>query len=555
MDHAHGVLDGHELLAAALEVALGAAEGGQDQGAGAGDDVGAVELGRDVHREAGAAHGGLGDLGVGGGGDEVAAHGEEDLGVAVAQGADGPYDVVAVLAGRGEAELLLQGVQEGRGGALEDAHGAVALHVRVAADRADARAGTADVAAQQQEVDHFSDRGHGVLVLGEAHGPADDGALGGQDEAEGLVDLLAGEARRGEGLVPVGGAGGGRELLVAVGVFGDEVLVDRALGLQDELVQEPEEGLVAAQADLQEQVGESGALEHALGGLRVLEARQARLGQRVDTDDLRAVGLGLLQGGEHARVVGAGVLPGDDDQVRLVEVLEQDAALADADGLGERGARGLVAHVRTVRQVVRAELAGEELVEECGLVARAPRGVEEGLVGGTEGGELLGDDVEGTLPGDRLVVVGALGQVHGVGEAALLAEPVAAAAVQVGDRVRGEEVRGDPAQGGLLGDRLRAVLAELRRVPVLRLGPGAARAVEAVLLVDAQEGQRGALHSHLLLGDAQGVPDGGQPGRGALRLDDLRRVLDRIALGRLAGHHGTPSHARMKYVGESRMRR
>ena len=86
-----------------------------------------------------AAHGRLGDLGVGGGGDEVAAHGEEDLGLAVAQRADGPYDVVAVLARRREAELLLQGVQEGRGGPLEDAHGAVALHVAVAAHRAHAR--------------------------------------------------------------------------------------------------------------------------------------------------------------------------------------------------------------------------------------------------------------------------------------------------------------------------------------------------------------------------------------------------------------------------------
>ena len=169
-----------------------------------------------------------------------------------------------------------------------------------------------------------------------------------------------------------------------------------------------------------------------LGGLRVLEALQAGLGQRVDADDLARRRLGLLQGGEHARVVGARVLPGDDDQVGLVEVLQGDAALADADGLGQRGARRLVAHVGAVRQVVGAELAGEELVEERGLVAGAARGVEEGLVGGAEGGELLGDDGEGALPGDGLVAVGALGQVHRVREPALLAQPVAGAVGQVG---------------------------------------------------------------------------------------------------------------------------
>lgn len=102
--------------------------------------------------------------------------------------------------------------------------------------------------------------------------------------------------------------------------------------------------------------------------------------------------------------------------------------------------------------------------------------------------------------------------------------------------MRGEEVGGDPAQGGFLGDGFGAVLAELRGVPVLGFGPGTARAVEAVLLVDAQEGEGGAAHAHLLLGDAQGVSDGGESGRGVLRSGYLRRVLDRIAFRRLAGH-------------------
>lgn len=504
--------------------------------AGAGHGVRAVDLGGDVDGEAGAAHRGLGDVRVGGGRDEVAAHGEEDLGVAVAQGLDGADDVVAVVARRGDPELRVEGVQEGGGGALEDAHGAVALHVGVAADGADAGAGAADVAAQQQEVDDLADGRHGVLVLGEAHGPADDGALRGEDHGQGLLDGPAVEAGGGEGLCPVGLAGGGGELLVTVGVLPYEGLVDGAVGLQDHLVEEPEEGLVAADPDLEEEVVECGAPDHAERGLRVLEPLQAGLGERIHRDDLRAGRFGLLQGGEHPGVVRAGVLTGDDDQVRPVEVLQGDAALADADGLRQCGAGGLVAHVGAVGEVVGAEFAGEELEQERGLVAGAARGVEERLVGGAERAQLLGDDVEGALPGHRLVPVGALGEVHRLGDPALLAQPVPAAGGEVGDGVRGEEVGGDPAQRRLLGDGLGAVLAEFRGVPLVALGPGAAGAVEAVLLVDLEEGLRGAPHAHLLLGHEQAVGDGGQPGGGVLGRLDLRRVLDRVTRGRFGGH-------------------
>src|SRR5690606_34365775 len=47
-------------------------------------------------------------------------------------------------------------------------------------------------------------------------------------------------------------------------------------------------------------------------------------------------------------------------------------------------------------------------------------------------------------------------------------------------------------------------------------------------------------HAHLLVGHAQGVPDRGEPGRRSLRLADLRRVLNRITLGRFRGHRALP---------------
>ncbi|GAA3068675.1 hypothetical protein GCM10020000_61400 [Streptomyces olivoverticillatus] len=254
----------------------------------------------------------------------------------------------------------------------------------MAAYGADVGAGAADVAAQEQEVDDFLDGGDGVFVLGEAHGPADDGAPGGEDHAQRGFDLFAAQSGGAQGLVPVGGAGGALEVGVAVGVLGDEGGVDGAFGFEDEAVEEAEEGLVAAEADLEEEVGEGGAAAaeaaDVLGGF--LKRSRPASGSGLTVMIFVPLGFGLFQGAEHAGVVGAGVLSGDDDQVGLVEVLQQDAALADADGLGECGAGGLVAHVGAVGEVVGAEFAGEELVEEGCFVAGAAGGVEDGLVGG-----------------------------------------------------------------------------------------------------------------------------------------------------------------------------
>ena len=147
---------------------------GQDQRLAAVHDVRAVELGGDVHGERGVAHRVLGDLGVGGRGDEVAAHREEHPGLAVAQRPDGVDGVEAVLARRVEAELVAERVEEVVGHPLPDAHGAVALDVGVAAHRAQPGARLADVALQQGDVDDLLDRGHRVVVLGDAHRPAGD---------------------------------------------------------------------------------------------------------------------------------------------------------------------------------------------------------------------------------------------------------------------------------------------------------------------------------------------------------------------------------------------
>lgn len=83
--------------------------------------------------EAAVPEGGGGEAGVGAGLEEVAAEGEEDFAGLAVHGEDGLYGIVAVLAGRGDAGFAIEGGEEGFGHFLEDADGAVALNIGVAA--------------------------------------------------------------------------------------------------------------------------------------------------------------------------------------------------------------------------------------------------------------------------------------------------------------------------------------------------------------------------------------------------------------------------------------
>ena len=199
-------------------------------------------------------------------------------------------------------------------------------------------------------------------------------------------------------------------LVEARAVRCDEVAVEHGarrevLGFQQQPAEPREQRHVAAEPDLDELVGDRDAVaDDAVHLLRILEPHQAGLGQRVDGDDLGAVGLCLLQDRQHAGMVGARVLTGDQDAVGVRDVVDGHRALADADGFGERGPRRFVAHVRAVGQVVGAEAAYQQLVEERGLVAGAARGVEHASSGLPRAVEVLGDQPVGVVPLDGPVV-------------------------------------------------------------------------------------------------------------------------------------------------------
>ena len=107
-------------------------------------------------------------------------------------------------------------------------------------------------------------------------------------------------------------------------------------GPQQVLHDAPQHGHVAVDPDLQMQVGNGCAgtqqRTHGFDGvheiLRILEVAQARFVQRIDGNDFSPVSLGDLQSREHSRVIGAGVLPHNQNDLGFVNVIERYRAFA-----------------------------------------------------------------------------------------------------------------------------------------------------------------------------------------------------------------------------------
>jgi hypothetical protein len=89
--------------------------------------------------------------------------------------------------------------------------------------RAWASAGSANVTAQEQKVDHLLDGGHRVSVLGQSHGPtADDGASI-QGNFCCCADLVPAQATACENVFPTRRTQTGGEVVIANGVLMDEI--------------------------------------------------------------------------------------------------------------------------------------------------------------------------------------------------------------------------------------------------------------------------------------------------------------------------------------------
>ena len=433
-------------------------------------------------------------------GQEIAAHGKEYLRLPLVHRKNAVHHIVAVFARHVEVVMPFQGLQQSHRWLLENAHRPVALNVRVAAHRAGSSAGFADAAFRQKQIDHLLDRGHRFPMLRDAHRPAgNDPPLVTQQAGEGL-NLRAGEAAFCHQHLKVLGQNMRPPPLKPVRGRPDERFIPNRLRIpQQQLRHGLEEREVATHPDLQVEVGQRGfAAEHPAHLLRVLERHEARLDERVDGDNLRPAAMRLLQGGEHAGVVRAGVLAGDEDDLGLFEVLEFHTAFADAEGFAERHATRLVAHVAAVGQVVRAEAADEELVQKSGFIARPAGGVENGFMGMGQTPEPPRHLLQRLVPGNRDIMIGPGRQPHGLGDSAFFAHREVVPGRHFRNAVRRKKVGGQALFGGLFGDGFRAVFAVLPEAGafVIGIGPRAAGAVHAALLVEGEQSARCSAGPH-----------------------------------------------------------
>ena len=251
----------------------------------------------------------------------------------------------------------------------------------------------------------------------------------------------AGQAAGGLDRLPRGLAQILGEGLEAVGVGGDEIAVQHVLagvgagddGLHDALQRRG----VAADLDLVIGRGDRGGAEarHLDRVLRIGEALQRPLLQRVEHDDRHAAARAFVQRAHHARMVGAGIVAHRDDQVAMVEILQRDRALADADRLRQPDAGRLVAHVGAVGEVVGAVFAGEDVEQERRLVRGPAGGVELRHVGVGQAAQHFADPGEGGVPFERPVGVARRVIGHRMGDAAVVLQLVIALLEQFRDGV------------------------------------------------------------------------------------------------------------------------
>ena len=111
------------------------------------------------------------------------------------------------------------------------------------------------------------------------------------------------------------------------------------------------------------------------------EARGSGFGQRIDVYDLAAAPLGVEQCRQHARMIGAWILPDDENRVAQIEIFERHGSLAEAERFFHARAAGFVTHVRAVRQVVGPKLPREQLVKKSRFVAGTARRVKDRFIG------------------------------------------------------------------------------------------------------------------------------------------------------------------------------
>ncbi len=497
VDAAGRILDRHHLRPARLHILLDPAEAGEQIGNLAGEEMVAVELGRDLDREVQPRPRLLHRLGLGHRTQEIAAERDERLDRSVDHAAAALDRIEPLLARRLEAILLLESVDRHQFGLLGDADGALALDVAVPAHRGRARPGLADIPAHQQQVHQHADIVDAMDMLGQPHAIDRHHRLGpGIDPRRGF-ELAFGQAAFALDRGPGRCLHRREEILEARRVGVDEGGIQharlarcdrRVMPFDQELGDAHHRGDVAAGAHLVILGRDRGFPEsrHLDRVLRIGEAFEPALLQRIEGHDLHPALATGAQVMEHARRVRSDILAEEEDRVAMLEILEPGRADRHADRRLEPDRGRFMAHVGTVGQVLVAVHPRHQPIHVGRFQAGAARRIEDHRFG-IERLQRGADADEGVVPRHRLICVGGGIVAQRIGQSAMLLQIVIVPGAQFGECMLREEFGRGAQRRQLPRGRLGAFLAEFGGMLMFGAAPGAAHAGETVGLVLALE--------------------------------------------------------------------
>src|SRR5437763_9909110 len=291
---------------------------------------------------------------------------------------DRMHGVVTMSSWRLEIEFFTKLVQKVLSRLLPNSHRAIALDVAVAAHRTKTSARLAQLSTQHHQVNDLLNVRDRVLVLSQAHRPTENHAFRINKELRCIFDLRFSDSRLFENVTEVHTCESISEFREPSRVLVDELLIENftrapLFGIEYLFHDALEQSHVTVDAHLQKQIGElCPAAEPIPEFLRMFETRRANFRQRIDVHDLAAASLRLKQSRQHAWMIRAGILADDENRIAELEIFQRHCTLAKAERFFHSGAARFMAHVRTVRQIVRAELPHEQLIKKRGFVAGAP---------------------------------------------------------------------------------------------------------------------------------------------------------------------------------------
>src|ERR1700676_1042429 len=186
-------------------------------------------------------------------------------------------------------------------------------------------------------------------------------------------------------------------------------------------------------------------------------------------------------------MIGPGIVADAKDRVAVIEVLQGHGSLADANRLRQTDAGRLVAHIRAIGKVVGAVFPRKQLIEKSRLIGGPAGGVKLRHIGVRQLAERGTDFRQRLVPRNRQVSISSPVVGHRMRQTPLILQVEVRPIPELADGTRGEKFRGCAFGCRLPGDSLDAVLAELERRGMFRIGPGAAGAIQPVRLADSEE--------------------------------------------------------------------